>query len=519
MAVNTQMSYGTYEFSPVPLMTISKEYQRSPDSTILDSLIVVTLNGTLTPLPNDSVAGLEATTDLQDVVRTAFDDDGKCFKTSCGGIDIFTGCPRIRTIQFDESSDNWVFTIPFTIELEFDDELTVDEDDTKHPPYIEEASDEWTVEFVEDHRHYDIDLSVIVDQQGGNYYGQDNNQLYQVRLTHNVSAKGKRHFTCPAGPGSGGIVDMEAWEQARNYVVPRLGLNWNRAQASGVLNLPTGSGNVFDHFRTNSIGELAGTFSVTESWLIIPSSVSSSGQDRALEDFTATVRKGIDIDITTVTIEGSIRGLETRNYGAGPNTYDVVEKAYQAANTYWNFIQPRVFSRVQYVGESEASRVFHPLAVTKSIGHNPAKGIITYNYEFNDRLCQFITGALSETFNMVDNYPTDIFAKIPVLGRARGPVLQEISTVSEQTREITIEAVMPLPTSCLVISDLQLNNPSSQVKTLLCDFETELTAAYEQVFKHSDTESFNPLTGRYSRAIGWTIQNCSGGLAPDTSMC
>ena len=126
---------------------------------------------------------------------------------------------------------------------------------------------------------------------------------------------------------------------------------------------------------------------------------------------------------------------------------------------------------------------------------------------------------LIENIVIVDNYPTDVFAKLPVLGRARGPVLQSISTVTEQTREISIEAVMPIPTGCTNIAQLYTSKPTGQIESLLCDFQTELTDNYQQVFKHNDTENWNPKDGRYSRNVGWTFQNCSTGNAPSTSFC
>ena len=118
MANATTMRYGDYYFSPVPFMSFSKEHQRSDDQTPVGLLYVVTLNGTATPLPADNQGGIKKTIDITRDISDAFFQDGRYFEIKCGTDVIFSGCPRIRSIQFDESQDNWVFTIPFTIELE-----------------------------------------------------------------------------------------------------------------------------------------------------------------------------------------------------------------------------------------------------------------------------------------------------------------------------------------------------------------------------------------------------------------
>ena len=161
--------------------------------------------------------------------------------------------------------------------------------------------------------------------------------------------------------------------------------------------------------------------------------------------------------------------------------------------------------------------MLNPDPINRTVSHQGSKGIINYNYEFNDRPCAFITGSLSEQFTIVDNHPTDVFANLQVLGRTYGPVLQAITTVTEGTREVTIEAVMPQPTGCSSPADLDQNKPTTNVENILFDFQQQLTSVYNQVFKHADTENWNPLTGRYSRSVGWTYQDCTD--SPDTSFC
>src|SRR5690606_3496765 len=144
----------------------------------------------------------------------------------------------------------------------------------------------------------------------------------------------------------------------------------------------------------------------------------------------------------------------------------------------------------------------------------------TYTYEYDDRPCNFVTGALSEVITINDNDPTDVFASLTVLGRAAGPILQDIGTVTAATREVSIELVMAIPTGCDSgnCGVLITSSPRNQVNNLLCCLEGELTDAYNQVFKSQDTSSWSPKTGRYTRTVQWTYTNCSGD-APSTSFC
>ena len=121
-----------------------------------------------------------------------------------------------------------------------------------------------------------------------------------------------------------------------------------------------------------------------------------------------------------------------------------------------------------------------------------------------------------ENISVVDNNPTDVFASLTVLGRAAGPVLQDIGTVTAPTRDVNIDAIMTIGSGCTV-AQLLANKPSAQVSGILCAFETDLTGSFTQVFLTSDNENWNPKTGSYSRNVRWIYTNCSG--LSNTSFC
>ena len=487
----------------------------------INHIFTMTMNGTLTPLPNGTT-GLPELDDLMEELRTAFNRDGKLLEIKCDATVIMQIYPKIISVDFQESSNNWVQTVPFTIELEYCYDELNEHPTGEAPPFIEEYNEEWNMEFVQEQKHFTWDLSGLTNQKAGDdYTASDQNSPFQARVTHTVSAKGKQTFAGPAPALTG--TETTAADNALNWLNTVYNDFGYDATAfghamSGWNNLTSTDYTALDHIRSHVVNETDGTVTLSESWLILGNQSGLGAAARKMtEDFTVNIRQNIDNGKVEVSVDGQIAGLEERSYATPESLSPVTTSAYDNATAAWAQIQNRVFPRAQFIFQQDFSTILNPNPVNMTVAHQPSQGIINYTYDFNDRPCAFITGALSENFTINDNNPADVFAQLPVLGRAQGPILQEISTVTAATRSVTIEAVMPQPTGCSSITDLDLNKPTENVKNLLCDFQTQLTSAYDQVFKNSDTENWNPLTGRYSRAVVWTYQECSGN--PTTSLC
>lgn len=484
------MVYGTYNFSPVPLLTLNKELQTKGDGTIIGAVFNATLNGTIY-CPTGGLANVIA---AQQTLREAFLQHGQLFKVSCDGSGLIEAYPRITGPEFQETGDNWVMTTKYNINLSWDDDLAVPTGSTENmfTTYVSDSSESWNVEFVEDKAKYDFTLPTV---------GADANP-YQLRVSHSISAVGKKHY-------ASGVLIKEAWEQARDYIIPRLGYNSTYVTSSGVLNLDSSLFSGYNHVRTNVADIAAGSFSVNESWLAVtPSGSGIAG--RAIEDFTADVRKGIDSDLTTVSIQGTIQGLETRSYGTGIGLFNISETKYTAASGYWGNVNGRLYYRAQAfaLAGTPPTRSLNIIPMSRVIGHNPSNGVITYSYEYNDRPMNCINGAITESINVVDNNPTDIFAEIPIPGRSLGPILQDMGTITSAKREVSIECIVAPPTGCGTAA-FYVTNPRNDVNVIIAYFSGDLTSTYSQVFKHIDTESWDIKTGRYTHQVGWTYMNCS----------
>lgn len=481
------MIYGSggYSFSPVPNISINKDYLKTNDGIIRGAMFKIDINGTLYA-PTGGLSNIIA---LQDSMRSAFDQDGKEFSIMCDGNVLLRCYPRVNGPKFSPSPNNWVITSDYSIELEFEDEPQptegfgiLGENTGIAPPFIADFQESWGID--------------VVDEKAYFSYGGDTNPT-QLRLSHSLSAVGKRRYT-------GGGLQAEAWEQARSFVIGQLGYSSGFAGSSGVLNIGISNFSGYNHARTNSVDKTAGSYSVTENWIL------TSGSN-AIEDFTVDVRKGIDSDITTVSIQGTIQGLETRTYGSVLGDFTISTSKFTAASGYWMTIKDsnRILPRAQIYGGTVATRAINVLPATKSVGYNPSQGVITYSYEYNDRPSNLIAGALTESIIVSDTNPVDVFAEIVIPGRSAGALLQDINTVTSRKRDISIDVTVALPTGTGT-ADMFSTNPSAAADVIFNAFYNDLVGAgWGQIFYHTNNSSWDIKTGRFSASKGWTYSNCS----------
>ncbi len=530
MADTVTMTLGPYSFDPVPLVNLKRSVVQPENKyNQVGHLFTMELNGFLAPIGS---GGLPVLLDQMSGLRYAASLDGQKFSIKCNDDTLMEFRPEIKDLTFQESNNNWVQTIPYTLVLEYQDSA---DNRNGNIAKIESYEETWDVEFLnEGKRHYIWDLSTIPtgnrDVASSDYPNVETNNPFEAKVTHTITCVGKRSWV---GAGDNGVVTYAADNAMEFITTTAVGsdLGYMDNAASGQLyghaivnffnlsNMPEDF-IAYDNFRSSNVNETNGTATVVETFYVIGtnSGLSNEAQRKITEDFTVDIRESIDTGLVNVSVQGQIQGLEYHDYSTTGVKETTVERAYDNAASGWVPIQRRIYPRAQFVYlQDYGSRNLNPQPLNKSVSHAPNKGIISYNLEYNDRPCSFIAGSLSENITIVDNNPTDVFASLAVLGRNQGPVLQSISTITGSTREITVEAVMPPPTACATIADLNANIPSGEVQSLLCLFETELTDANNQVFKNSDNVSWNPIQGRYSRTVGWTYQDCS--VSGNTSMC
>ena len=510
MSTSVSMTYGGSGLVPVPLVNLGKQYNKAGDSQNIGVINTLTLNGTISAVATGGGAGITNLLNAQKDLRGIFSSDGLLFQILCDSSVIFETYPRVNNLSFQQSNDNWVNTIPYTIELDFDTEPVdsqlsgsgEDSDTSLVPPFLNSASENWTIEPIE-RQPYTWELTDPT---------RTDKKEIAFNVKHDVQAEGRRSYIA-------GVVIREGWEEAQAWVTPRLGFDATKVSDTLVFNINGELYTEYNHVRSNVINELDGTFGVTESWVYMAPTTASGEIGNVLEDFTVTVANSLLEPITKININGTIRGLDTISYGTASGEYSLTESKDTAANNGWIEVSGKLLGRAIFAssGLSVNNRSINPTPLFKSVGRNPTQGVITYSYEYDDRACNFVVGSLFESIVVQDSNPIDVFAELTVLGRTSGPILQQINTVTSFKRNVAIDVIVQPSGGCDDFSAALSASPKTNVETLLCEIETDLAAAYGQLFKSQDNESWDVKTGKYNRQVQWTATNC--GTAVDTSFC
>ena len=115
------------------------------------------------------------------------------------------------------------------------------------------------------------------------------------------------------------------------------------------------------------------------------------------------------------------------------------------------------------------------------------------------------TGAITEIIRYTEGEPNDIFASLTVLGKTSGPVLQAINTIGPRTREISIQAFLPLVHDC---SAQGFSGAPDVYDTLINNYKASLQTTYAQVFVNSASKVWEPRLGRFTPDVSYTVGSC-----------
>lgn len=466
------VSYNGNMLIPAPFVTIRKETVRSPDETVLGHTYTVTLHGKLVAWKGSPNAEGSFWTDgssyppddienpdtflgnhlvKQAAIRNLFANDGGVLDISGGGSGGLSCNPRIKSVEFSESHPtSWAQLCDYTITVEADCVYGLPE--PCDPNHITHSSEEWDIEFIDE-------------------------KLKTYRLTHNVSATGKTSYSEARQQTLG-------WQNAQNYVlnVRGLGINDTILASTGVMN--TGNLTAYNYVRAQRLDELQGTFAVTETWLCYD----PQGTPPAIEDWSVDTRFSLNDALVSVVVQGTITGLQVSD-----NTdYTVGSTRWANALSYWNNnVSNSTLSRAQEL----SGATLNPIVLNYHVAENMPQGTITYSYEYNNRASPLYPGAIHDNLTIEDDHQANVFAKITVLGRPLGPILQDIGSRTEQRRVITYEAQMPPQTTTFVPAE-----PSTNSLFL------ELAPISTQLFVESDRETWQPRAGRYSRQVAYVYE-------------
>lgn len=364
---------------------------------------------------------------------------------------------------------------------------------------VEDFNDTWSLDVNEDNGSY----------KNGKFIPRS------YTVSRNMTATGRKiHLNSTQ---SNPLINKEAWEHARDFLKFNVqsGIysdDISQVFTSGFLGFDQSIYRGFNHVRTENFDKSAGSYSVSDTWLL------ASG-DEALETYNLSVSTSIDAPNVTVSIDGTIKGLSpihASGYVANDtdNFVSPYDYAYQKYNEISNTGQFGISCDIYKRANNAVAPQLNSQPRSISLGLNETAGEITYNLEFDNRPTNYFNDALSESINVNDTYPGDIFAIIPVIGRPTGPILQYIGGRSEYKRDLNIEIRLDYTDlgynndrNSLLLTKPSLN-PSFKYRlnALIDDFSPRHEPGIRKYFLSPPSESWTPKEGTYTISLSWTYE-------------
>jgi hypothetical protein len=495
------------DIRPTPLVTINRQQQKDAGGRTLSNLYTFTLTGTI--VPSGVLYGTGVESDLmaqiiteQDRLRQLFSVDGKRLEiTPWEGKEpvVDTYCD-VQSITFDQGI--WVnrcdynVTLTSTMILRDEESVGVDEKFEYEEYPVADVGEDWSFT--------DVLPSGIT-------------------ITHTVRAKGLKHYD---SDGNAVPPETSAREWCRKHMISTndagvltsgspavsgiVALTTNRVPTLGSFLVGQNESCFFNITATENFNQIDSTFTLTETMTYVHSSVSAN---RANHTWEASVDESSSEKFLNINIRGRIVG-----YASDGKNFDTRNTK---AKDYWknvlrsdivDLIEDKILDGYESIDES-AAYVLASSPVSLSFTYLLDGGEIVYAGVYRAYKPGLVDGAIEESIEVQDTPTTDVFAEIPVPGRAGGPVVQDMATVTPMQRTIAINLLMDIdrtadsyPTS---VSELSTQvNDKPNVNDIIEELKPEgslsiggETVTVEDVYKNRDGETWNPFTGRYTRNV------------------
>lgn len=461
MPVIYQTSSASGSLIPAPFVSINKSYVRNELGEILRPEFNISLRGTIVNVndsqldsPNAKLdngitdgASMMGTLAEQNRIRQLFNEDGGRLYISTpvgsGSYD-YVFYPQILSVDFEPST--WTQRCDYNISMRAVT-LAIDNDDVEE---LNTASENWNV----------------VENQDGTF-----------SISHQLQAVGALMYS--SSGVNNPLTIARRWCEDRRRGITTSGFIVPPGTTSGVF---------WNYSCIEGAGITNGSWQLTENFLCFP-----SGNVR--EEFIANVNfESNNPRFASITINGNI-------YGYADRLSNLSLRNERARNYYNVSVSPNIYTRLS--GFIPAGYSLSPIPITKQISYENPEGLVRYAHTYQASSGNMIPNAITESVSVVDLGETDIFALIPVPGRANGPVVQPMETVSLPERTVTITATLISDTTPITASNLRsmyLSKPNTNA------FIEALIPSSGYYYIKQDSEEWGILTRQYSRVVSWTIQ-------------
>lgn len=358
------------------------------------------------------------------------------------------------------------------------------------------------------------------------YFENDPELLKDIRktytLTHTLSAVGVKRFTSEGQMQQ----DDEAFRQASLWVASRLvtdpmqaitkdmfgdqtqfpsqfipadmndpekttelGFNLSQTEASGGQDVSTYKG--FNHVRQVSHDTAAGSYSVTDTWLLSPEDLS------ATHNIEFSFESTPDATASVINVNVTVTGLATKT------SLDQNDNKYEGALASFTVLKENLFEAAKKVYVDSGGQFnLRDFKTSESVSHDKPAGTITYSTAYTDLEVKYDPPEQIISENISINYGNDEGAIQnivihPVLLREAGPIIQDMTTTPEKTVTVTYDLIMA--------RNFRVTKPpSANTMAVIELYLPETTADGFGPFITEKSETFSPSTGAYSLSITYT---------------
>ena len=274
-----------------------------------------------------------------------------------------------------------------------------------------------------------------------------------------------------------------------------------------------------------------GNSSITDTYvgtaLAGPTGYMSSGISTGLyiDKYDVNLESSRESAIVTVTVDGEIEGLEAYNeagVGIGRAKAGLAAASVSgsgasgpATGASGRTISPTIFyNRAVGMYKEVPSYSSTLLAlevepISQSVGYNISEATVTYSFTYSNRPTACYEQALSENISLTKSKAVPVTASHVILGRANGPLFQDIGTQTASTTDLTVEAfIVPSNLAAACTGDLTAGSPASFYNDFVTKVQQGIEDEYDTYYVTSDSETYDPVAGRYTRNISWVHTEC-----------
>lgn len=462
------ISFNGNTLVPTPLVNLQKSYTRNQQNAIIGVDYVFTLTGTIvnadTSLDSPGASGaltMEGVQAGQAYIRGIFNAP--------------SGYGLLQ-IQSPQMTTSGLLTYAIVESIDFEKGTWVNRDDysiTLRSKGIEGSNDPFG-------RLTEMNESWSVRE--------NEDQTYNV--DHQISARGIQIYQ--GGTPNNPLSDAKAWVASKSYTtttggVLTTGTSGDMDLSQLIYPLPV-SANYWNRGQVETVDPYTFSYSLTETFIYNP-----SGSIR--EEYNANVSYDSNPSRATISIQGEVIGYAddiknfTLKYSNAKNQFDTI-------------VAPNLYTRAANFAPSGFT--VNTYNTSRQVNLEPFKGTVRYSANFLAvQGGSLIPNAVEESIDISDTGNNDVFAQIPVPGRAKGPIIQYMGTKTIPERTISISAVIAggSGTGIAGLKSLYLSKPNTD------SIIEQFTPSSGVYLLKQNSENWNPIRRQYGRVVSWIIDN------------